>query len=156
MLKTAFQEDAAEHFHFFPHQMFWKPSPDLPPERIYSDLYTADSFINEHLKIRSQPHELGCQLETVVAAIMLWSDLTHLTSFGNASLWLIYMFFSNLSKYIRAKPTSFAAHHLAYIPKVRSTNWQQTIIHQCMVISWLIPFKMFIVPNSENLQWLRY
>ncbi|KAF8228569.1 hypothetical protein L208DRAFT_1290684 [Tricholoma matsutake] len=31
------------------------------------------------------------------------------------------MFFSNLSKYIHAKPTSFAAHHLAYIPKLVDT-----------------------------------
>lgn len=118
VLKTAFQKDAAEHFYFFPHQMFWKPSPDLPPEHIYSDLYTAESFSNEHQKIGSQSHEPGCQLETVVAAIMLWSDSMHLTSFSNASLWLVYMFFGNLPKYIHAKPTSFAAHHLAYIPKV--------------------------------------
>ena len=98
--------------------MFWKPSPESPPERIYSELYTADAFIAEQEKIKQQPQEPGCELETVVASIMLWSDSTHLTSFGNASLWPIYMFFGNLSKYIRAKPTSFAAHHLAYIPKV--------------------------------------
>ena len=28
------------------------------------------------------------------------------------------MYFGNQSKYIQGKPTSFAAHHLAYIPKV--------------------------------------
>jgi len=49
---------------------------------------------------------------------MLWSDSTHLTSFGNTSLWPIYLYLGSLSKYTRAKPTSFAAHHLAYIPKV--------------------------------------
>jgi len=118
VLKSAFQEDAAENFHVSAHEMFWKPSPESPPERIYSELYTADAFIAEQEKIKQQPREPGCELETVVASIMLWSDSTHLTSFGNASLWPIYMFFGNLSKYIRAKPTSFAAHHLAYIPKV--------------------------------------
>lgn len=60
----------------------------------------------------------GPQLETVVAAIMLSSDSTQLTSFGTASLWPIYLYLGNLSKYTRLKPKSFAAHHLAYIPKV--------------------------------------
>jgi len=31
---------------------------------------------------------------------MLWSDSTHLASFGNASLWPIYLYIGNLSKYI--------------------------------------------------------
>ena len=48
---------------------------------------------------------------------MLWSDCTHLTSFGHASLWPLYLYVGTLSKYTRAKPSSFAAHHLAYIPK---------------------------------------
>ena len=50
---------------------------------------------------------------------MLWLDSTHLTSFGHASLWLLYLYIGGLSKYTCAKPSSFAAHHLAYIPKVR-------------------------------------
>ena len=54
----------------------------------------------------------------VILALMIWSDSTHLASFGTASLWPIYLYFGNLSKYTRAKPSSFAAHHLAYIPKV--------------------------------------
>jgi hypothetical protein len=121
VLKSAFQEDASEKFHVSTHKMFWKPSPESPSEHIYSELYTADTFIAEQEKIKQQPQEPGCELEMVVASIMLWSDSTHLTSFGNASLWPIYMFFGNLSKYIRAKPTSFAAHHPAYIPKVHQS-----------------------------------
>lgn len=49
---------------------------------------------------------------------MILSDYTHLTSFGNAGLWPIYLYLGGLSKYTRAKPTSFATHHLAYVPKV--------------------------------------
>jgi len=52
--------------------------------------------------------------------MMIWSDSTHLTSFGTASLWPVYLYFGNQSKYTRAKPSEFAAHHLAYIPKVIS------------------------------------
>jgi hypothetical protein len=47
---------------------------------------------------------------------MFWSDATHLANFGTAKLWPIYMFLGNLSKYIRAEPTSNACHHVAYIP----------------------------------------
>lgn len=118
VLKLALHKTTAEQYHLFPFQDFWQPSPDANPERIFSELYTSDASINEHEKICAQPQEAGYQLETVVAAVMLWLDLTHLTSFGNVSLWPIYMFLGNLSKYTRGKPTSFAAHYLAYIPKV--------------------------------------
>jgi hypothetical protein len=61
---------------------------------------------------------MGCDLEQVVAVIMVWSDSMHLASFGQASLWPIYLFLGNQSKYQHAKPSQFAVHHLAYIPLV--------------------------------------
>ncbi|KAG2031372.1 hypothetical protein BDR03DRAFT_841017, partial [Suillus americanus] len=100
-----------------PYKLFWQPDKDKPPECVIMKLYTSDAMLQEHEKIHSQPRVADCNLETVVAAIMLWSDSTHLASFGNAALWPIYLFIGNQSKYIRSKPTSFAAHHLAYIPK---------------------------------------
>jgi hypothetical protein len=118
VIRAAFSERAAEYFHLTPFESYWQPAPDSPPERIITDLYTSDAFIEEHKKIKNQHPIDGCQLETVVAAIMLWSDSTHLTSFGNASLWPIYLYLGNQSKYTRAKPSAFAAHHLAYMPKV--------------------------------------
>jgi len=45
-------------------------------------------------------------LETFIVAALLYSDATHLASFGSASLWPIYLFLGNVSKYIRSKPTS--------------------------------------------------
>jgi hypothetical protein len=119
VIKAAFQDPSSKRFHFTPFKMFWQPPGDVPPERIITELYNSDAMLEEHEKIRSQPHEPGCTLETVVAAIMLWSDATHLANFGTASLWPIYCFFGNQSKYTRGKPTSFSAHHLAYIPSVR-------------------------------------
>ncbi|KAG1842748.1 hypothetical protein DFJ58DRAFT_665734 [Suillus subalutaceus] len=118
VLKSAYQEVAAKTFHTKPYKLFWQPDDDKPPERIITELYTSDAMLQEHEKLNSQPNEPGCNLETVIGAIMHWSDSTHLASFGNASLWLIYLFIGNQSKYIHGKPTSFAAHHLAYIPKV--------------------------------------
>lgn len=115
---SAFQEAAAETFHLTPFRLFWQRSEDEPPERVISELYNSDAMIMEHKKIQAQPREPGCNLETVVAAVMLWSDSTHLANFGTASLWPIYAYFGNQSKYARGKPTSFAAHHIAYIPSV--------------------------------------
>ena len=61
-------------------------------------------------------------VEYAVAPILVYSDSTHLTSFGTASLWPIYVFIGNLTKYLRCKPTMYAAHHLAYMPSVSPTS----------------------------------
>jgi hypothetical protein len=120
VIKAALQETLTKQFHLFPYQEFWEPSPGSPPERMYSELYTSDAFLAEHDKIHANcsGQDSGSHTENVIVAITLWSDSTHLTSFGNASLWPIYLYVGNLSKYIRSKPTSNSAHHLAYIPKV--------------------------------------
>jgi hypothetical protein len=124
VIQDAFQGPAALTFHMTPFRHFWLPSKDEPPVRLYSELYSSDAMLDEHDKISAQPREPGPQLETVVAAIMLWSDSTHLANFGNASLWPIYAFFGNQSKYSRAKPTSFACHHLAYVPSVCASKYK--------------------------------
>ena len=126
VIKATFQEPAAEQLHLSPFEEYWKPVPDSPPERIYSELYNSDAFILEHEKIHSQSNP-ECDLEMVIAAIMVWLDSTHLTNFGNASLWPIYLYLGSLSKYFHAQPSSFAAHHLAYIPKVMCLP----LIHHC-------------------------
>ena len=59
-----------------------------------------------------------CDLEAFVAGIIFYSDVTHLTNFGTASLYPMYMYIGNQSQYSRAKPSEFAAHHIAYIPNV--------------------------------------
>ncbi|KAI0054412.1 hypothetical protein BV25DRAFT_1817100 [Artomyces pyxidatus] len=121
VIKSAFQETVAKTFHFTPFQLLWHHSenPEDPPVRLISELYNSDAFIEEHEKIRSQPRD--CTLETAVAAIMPASDSTHLANFGTASLWPIYAFFGNQSKYDRGKPSNFAAHHLAYLPSLPDT-----------------------------------
>ncbi|KAL1937064.1 hypothetical protein VTO73DRAFT_15133, partial [Trametes versicolor] len=88
------------------------------PIRIFTDIYNANRILREHEKICAQPRNPadGPAVEYVNAAICLWSNMIHLTSFGSAALWPIYLYFGNLSKYIRGMPTEFAVHHLAYIP----------------------------------------
>jgi hypothetical protein len=104
--------------HLTPYAMQWTPPWTDDPEQIVQEMYNTPLFIEEHEQVRKLPQPADETYETVVAAIMVWSDSTHLASFGTASLWPIYGFFGNLSKYVRAKPTSFAAQHLAYIPTV--------------------------------------
>ncbi|KAF9049001.1 hypothetical protein BJ165DRAFT_1592981 [Panaeolus papilionaceus] len=116
IITSAYAEPSAAELHISPFEEYWKPDPNSPPERIYSELYNSNALLQEHESIRQQPRP-GCNLETVVMPIMQWSDATHLTSFGDASLWPIYLYNGYQSKYSRSKPTSFAAHHVAYIPK---------------------------------------
>ncbi|KJA12510.1 hypothetical protein HYPSUDRAFT_103324, partial [Hypholoma sublateritium FD-334 SS-4] len=91
--------------------------------RIYDELYTCDAMYDAHEELQKQCSEPGCTLERVVVSMMLWSDSTHLASFGTASLWPIYLYFGNQSKYLRGKPKAGACHHLAYIPKLPPDFW---------------------------------
>ena len=38
--------------------MFWKPMPDSPPQRVISELYNADAFLEEYKKIEGLPLHL--------------------------------------------------------------------------------------------------
>lgn len=125
--------NTGRHFHYTPYKQFFSHDvhiPDLPlddrnselpppPTRIFDEVYTCNAMIDAHLELQQQPFEDDCKLERVVAAVMLYSDSTHLASFGTASAWPIYLSFGNESKYVRCKPSTGSCHHVAYIPKVR-------------------------------------
>jgi Plavaka transposase len=118
-ITTAFQDETAKRFHYTPHHLYWKPTPESEPERIITDLFNSDAFIGEYKELlKRPPPSPALYIEMAIAAMMIWSDSTHLADFGTASLWPIYLFFGNQSKYSRAKPSDFAAHHVAYIPSV--------------------------------------
>ena len=126
VIKAAFQDPLSRHFHFTPFSLMHKSLITGEPQRVYGKLYNSDEFINEHKQVQNcllpPPEDPECKLEKVIAALMFWSDSTHLTNFGTAALWPIYLYFRNLSKYIRSRPSSGACHHLAYIPSVRIPN----------------------------------
>ena len=123
VIKAAFEAPLSRHFHFTPFSLMHRSPITNDERRVYGELYNSDEFINEHKRVQNRspppPDDPGCKLEKVIAALMFWSDSTHLTNFGVAKLWPIYLFFGNLSKYIRSRPSSGACHHLAYIPSVR-------------------------------------
>jgi hypothetical protein len=121
VVQCALKESSASQYHIFPFKEYWKPSSHEHAERLYSEIYTSDVMIEAHQATQHnaiQHDGSTCTLEKVVIPLMLWSDATLLTSFGDTSLWPVYLFLGNLSKYIRGKPSSFSAHHIAYIPKV--------------------------------------
>ncbi|TCD70859.1 hypothetical protein EIP91_001167 [Steccherinum ochraceum] len=117
IIKTAWTDASADKFHFLPFKQYWRRSADKV-ERIHDEIYSSDAFIRAHEDLQHSKPEEGCTLERVVCALMFWSDSTHLASFGDASLWPLYMFFGNQSKYVRGRPNSGACHHVAYIPKL--------------------------------------
>ncbi|KAI0738103.1 hypothetical protein C8Q80DRAFT_1222726 [Daedaleopsis nitida] len=117
-------------YHWIPNKLFWdpphnqcstsSPSPHPEPLRVYSECYNSDAVLAEEELIRKMDRIPGDNpaIEYVVLPILIWSDETVLSSFGSATLWPIYLYFGHLSKYIRGRPTEFAAHHLAYIPSL--------------------------------------
>lgn len=117
-VKAAWVDGLSSQFHLVPFKKF-HVNPDTGVKmRIFDEVYTSDAFENAHTELQRQRPEPGCKLERVVAGLMFWSDSTRLTHFGNVNVWPLYMYFANLSKYIRAKPNSGACHHIAYIPTV--------------------------------------
>ena len=122
VIKVAWSEELAKKFHLTPFKRI-HIHPDTKAEtQIYNEAFTSDVWIEAHDVLQKQPREPGCNLERAIAGLMFWSDSTHLTSFGNAEVWPLYLYFANLSKYIRAQPNSGACHHVAYIPLVRSAQ----------------------------------
>ena len=116
--------DAFENIHLTPYKEWWRPDPAEEPVRVYSEIYNSDAMLQADKEMRdnlageARESELD-DLETFIISALLYSDGTHLAAFGDASLWPVYLFLGNISKYIRLKPTSFSAHHIAYIPTVR-------------------------------------
>jgi hypothetical protein len=116
-IKSTLQDRSVHFFHYLPFRHYWQPAA-AAAQRIYDEIYSSEAFINAHEKLQRQPREPGCSLERIVAALMFWSDSTHLANFGTASLWPLYLFFGNQSKWVRGKPRAGACHHVAYMPKV--------------------------------------
>jgi hypothetical protein len=128
IIKDAFQSPLAPQYHFSPFKLYHTSPITGEDERVYSEIYNSDAFIKEHDRVQRAPvppDDPNCKREKVIAALKFWSDSTHLSNFGMAKLWPIYMLLGNLSKYTCSHPTAHACHHLAYIPSL--PDWFQDI-----------------------------
>ncbi|KAI0069759.1 hypothetical protein K474DRAFT_1687673 [Panus rudis PR-1116 ss-1] len=119
-VRSVWSSPTSSSFHYTPFEQFWQ-RPDGITERVHDELYASEAFNEEHIALQSGAPEPGCSLERVICGLMFYSDSTHLANFGDASLWHIYMFFGNQSKYERCRPSSDSCHHIAYIPKLPDT-----------------------------------
>ncbi|KAI0691876.1 hypothetical protein C8T65DRAFT_587072 [Cerioporus squamosus] len=121
--------------HWFPHERYWTPpgastssdtlpthTPPPSPEhiRIVTDTFNSKEMLDTQEEIRSMPRDPqdADNIKYCAVPLLLYSDSTRLANFGSASLWSIYLYIGNISKYLRGKSSAFAAQHVAYIPKV--------------------------------------
>ena len=122
VISEAFKSPLAHLFHFSPFKLYHTSPITNKEERVFGEIYTSDAFLEEHENVQRRgllpPDDPECKREKVVAALMFASDATHLTNFGSAKAWPIYLMLGNLSKYIRSKPSSGSMYQLAYIPSV--------------------------------------
>ncbi|KAF8842659.1 hypothetical protein BDN67DRAFT_989041 [Paxillus ammoniavirescens] len=104
------------NFHFEPFELRWNPpGPHKPSElRLYSELYNSPAFLDTQMKLQHSPPEPGCALPRCIVGLMFWSDVTVLTTFGEAKLWPLYVYFRNESKYLRCQPSAHLCTHVAY------------------------------------------
>jgi hypothetical protein len=122
VISSVYQSDVVQTFNHVPFKHYWKPSETAPPERLYGEFFSSDVMLGADDDIcescdRCSENDLD-SLETITVPLLLYSDSTHLASFGTASCWPMYLFIGSQSKYIRDKPTSSSCHHIAYMPKV--------------------------------------
>ena len=116
VVHAVFTGKNAKLFQLTPFKWIWRSPVTGHEERIFDELYTSDAWNDAHDEIQKQQLGNGCKLERVITGLMFWSDVTHLTQFGSASAWPVYLFFGNQSKYMWACPTSGACHPVAFIP----------------------------------------
>ena len=121
IIKSKVQDPSiSESFIKQPFTEWWYPPGGSRPIRIYGEAYSSDTAVRLFEEVKDIPPLADYpNIESVIILLMLGSDATHLASFGTASLWPVYLFFGNMSKYDSSKPSEFPAFHLAYLPKVR-------------------------------------
>ncbi|KAF5342710.1 hypothetical protein D9758_015877 [Tetrapyrgos nigripes] len=125
VIKEAFMDPISVEYHLRGHKVFWKRSENEPIQRVHSELYTSDRLLEMEREVRLGPVPPGEHVETVVVPIQLYSDSTLVSMVGNISVWPIYLYIGNLSKYVSMKPSSFSENHLAYIPSSIKTAYRR-------------------------------
>lgn len=107
-------------FQFDPYILRWKRPSTAEEIGVYGELFCSEAFVSAHRQLQDVAPELtgGCTLPRRIVALMFWSDSTQLTSFGDAKLWPLYVYFGNESKYERCAPSANLCSHVAYFQTV--------------------------------------
>ena len=105
-------------FHYEPYELHWHLPHKTRDVRVYGELYASESFLAAHRQLQDSLPENGCTLPRRIIGLMFWSDATHLTVFGMAKLWPLYVYMGNESKYMHCWPLSNLCSHAAYFRTV--------------------------------------
>lgn len=116
-------------FHFEPYELRWRPPHKACDVGVHGELFTSKVFLDAHRALQDSVPEPGCTLPRRVVALMFWSDATHLTTFGTAKLWPLYVYFGNESKYKRCQPSANLCAHAAYFQTVSEFYRGPSISH---------------------------
>lgn len=124
-IKSIAQDSAAKEMHWVPFEQFQQHDGDTS-ERVIDEVYNSNAMLEEDARILAMPRnpDDADNVEYAIFPLLAYSDSTRLANFGTASLWPCYLYPGGLSKYVRAKPDSFAANHIAYIPSVLVSSLQ--------------------------------
>jgi len=91
IITQVFENDVSQTFNMTPFNQFWTTL-DHQTVKVFGEAYASPILMEAYEEINALPHDPGDDFERVVASIMVWSDATHLGSFGDASLWPFYVF----------------------------------------------------------------
>ena len=131
LLKSILTSSQSHNFHFEPFTQKWaRPGTNDEPMRVYDELYTADMWLEEHEKVQNIELPFGepDDYPRAIAALMFWSDSTHLAEFGQAKAWPIYLALGNQSKYERTKPGARALHLIGFLPSVSMNIHRKSVM----------------------------
>jgi hypothetical protein len=140
-----------KYFHYEPFELLWSRSGAVTVGdsiQVYGELYSSKAFRDAHQLLQCSPREPGCDLPRYVAALMFWSDVTHLTAFSNTKLWPLYLFFGNESKYRRAKPSYQLCEHIAYFEQVSIKHFAPSSSIKTVLLQLPESFKDFAIGHA--------
>uniref|UniRef100_A0A0W0F6L2 Uncharacterized protein n=1 Tax=Moniliophthora roreri TaxID=221103 RepID=A0A0W0F6L2_MONRR len=100
LIRELVKDEIFFQYHVKPHKLFVQKTESSQPMRVYRKVYTS----NRAMRISREKQVNSKGLELLFIWLMFSSDATHLTNFGTASLWPIYIVPGNLSKYLPHLP----------------------------------------------------
>ena len=86
IITSVFSDKISMIFHMTPFEEYWKFSDTEKLMKVFSEAYSSPAHLEAYQEINTLPCMPGDDLKQVVALLMFWSDATHLTNFGDASL----------------------------------------------------------------------
>ena len=146
-----FNQNHHSQFYYEPYELHWQPLHRTTSVWVYGELFMSQCFLEAHEQLQASPREPGCDLPRHIVGLMFWSDSTQLTSFGDAKLWPLYMYFGNKSKYTRGQPSSGLCMHVAYFQVIGTIVSLPENGTDCKCLTQLLDeFKDFATRHAGN------